>query len=146
MRVNTGYALVVATTLAGGLGTVASGESSSATVMPPAVRLKTITSRATSTGTTLVIEASDPVPYVATRPDPLTLYIDFRNVTADGLASFVARGSAPIADVSVEPGDRAAGGSPRVRINLSQPVAYHVRADRNSVVVDFDKAAVKGIK
>jgi type IV pilus assembly protein PilQ len=28
-----------------------------------------------------------------------------------------------------------------VRINLSQPVAYHVRADRNSVVVDFDKAA-----
>ena len=144
MRVNTGYALVVAATLAGGLGTVASGESSSATtVVPPAVRLKTITSRATSTGTSLVIEASDPVPYVATRPDPLTLYIDFRNVTADGLASFVARGNAPIADVSVEPGDRAAGGSPRVRINLSQPVAYHVRADRNSVVVDFDKASVK---
>jgi len=144
VRVNTGYALVVAATLAGGLGTVASGESSSATtVVPPAVRLKTITSRATSTGTSLVIEASDPVPYVATRPDPLTLYIDFRNVTADGLASFVARGNAPIADVSVEPGDRAAGGSPRVRINLSQPVAYHVRADRNSVVVDFDKASVK---
>ncbi|HET9830218.1 MAG TPA: type IV pilus secretin PilQ, partial [Vicinamibacterales bacterium] len=144
MRVNTGYALVVAATLAGGLGTVASGESSSATtVVPPAVRLKTITSRATSTGMSLVIEASDPVPYVATRPDPLTVYIDFRNVTADGLASFVARGNAPIADVSVEPGDRAAGGSPRVRINLSQPVAYHVRADRNSVVVDFDKASVK---
>src|SRR5262249_34426350 len=47
------------------------------------------------------------------------------------------------ADVSVEPGDRQAGGSPRVRINLSQPVGYHVRADRNSVVVDFDKAPAK---
>jgi type IV pilus assembly protein PilQ len=144
VRVNTGYALVVAATLAGGLGTVASGESSSATTATPAsVRLKTITSHATSTGTSLVIEASDPVPYVATRPDPLTLYIDFRNASADGLASFVARGKAPIADVAVEPGDRAAGGSPRVRINLSQPVAYHVRAERNSVVVDFDRGAVK---
>jgi len=144
VRVNTGYALVVAATLAGGLGTVASGESSSATtVTPTSVRLKTITSRATTTGMSLIIEASDPVPYVATRPDPLTLYIDFRNVSADGLASFVARGKAPIADVAVEPGDRAAGGSPRVRINLSQPVAYHVRAERNSVVVDFDKGAVK---
>src|SRR4029077_12830240 len=82
-------------------------------------------------------------PYVATRPDPLTLYIDFRNVTADGLASFVARGKAPRPEVAGKPGDRSAGGSPRVRINLSQPVAHHVRADRNSVVVDFDKAPVK---
>jgi type IV pilus secretin PilQ/predicted competence protein len=144
VRVTKGYALVLAALLAGGLATAVSGESSSATTaIPPAVRLKTITSRATSTGMSLVIEASDPVPYVATRPDPLTLYIDFRNVTADGLASFVARGKAPIADVAVEPGDRSAGGSPRVRINLSQPVAHHVRADRNSVVVDFDKAPVK---
>jgi type IV pilus assembly protein PilQ len=128
--------------LAGGLAAASSGESGTITTTP-SVRLKTITSHATSTGTSLVIEASDPVPYVATRPDPLTVYIDFRNVTADGLASFVAHGKAPIADVSVEPGDRQAGGSPRVRINLSQPVGYHVRADRNSVVVDFDKAPAK---
>jgi type IV pilus secretin PilQ/predicted competence protein len=144
VRVHTGYALGVAVLLAGGLVTAVSGESSNATTaISPAVRLKTITSHATSTGTSIVIEASDPVPYVATRPDPLTLYIDFRNVSADGLASFVSRGNAPIADVAVEPGDRASGGSPRVRINLSQPVAHHVRADRNSVVVDFDRAAQK---
>ena len=142
MRLRQAYALIVAVVLAGGLAAASSGESSNVTTTP-SVRLKTITSRATTTGTSLVIEASDPVPYVATRPDPLTVYIDFRNVTADGLASFVARGKAPIADVAVEPGDRAAGGSPRVRINLSQPVAYHVRADRNSVVVDFDKAPAK---
>ena len=142
MRLTRGYALIVAVMLAGGLAAASSGESSN--VPPtPSVRLKTITSRATTTGTSLVIEASDPVPYVATRPNPLTVYIDFRNVTADGLASFVARGKAPIADVAVEPGDPAAGGSPRVRINLSQPVAYHVRADRNSVVVDFDKSPAK---
>jgi len=132
--------------LAGGLVAASSGESSNATTSVAAVRLKTITSRATSTGTSLVIEASDPVPYVATRPDPLTLYIDFRNVSAAGLASFVSRGKAPIADVAVEPGDPNAGGSPRVRINLSQPVAHHVRADRNSVVVDFDRAAAPIVK
>jgi len=144
VRVTRGYALGVAVLLAGGLVTASNGESSNATTAtPPSVRLKTITSHATSTGTSLVIEASDPVPYVATRPDPLTLYIDFRNVSADGLASFVSRGKAPIADVAIEPGDRAAGGSPRVRINLSQPVAHHVRADRNSIVVDLDRVAPK---
>ncbi len=144
MRVTKGYALGVAVVLAGGLVTASGGESSNAaTAPPPTVRLKTITSRATTTGTSLVIEASDPVPYVATQPDPLTLYIDFRNVSADGLASFVARGKAPIADVSVEPADRSAGGSPRIRINLTQPSAHHVRAERNSIVVDFDRTAPK---
>jgi len=51
----------------------------------------------TSAGTSLVIEASDPVPYVATRPDPLTLYIDFRNVSVDGLASFAANAKDTVA-------------------------------------------------
>jgi type IV pilus assembly protein PilQ len=141
VRVTKAYALVVAVVLAGGLAAASSPESSAATTTaPPVVRLKMITSRATSTGTSLVIEASDPVPYVATRPDPLTLYIDFRNVAADGLASFVASAKGPIAGVSVEP---SAGDSPRIRVSLSQPVAHRVRADRNSVVIDFDKASGK---
>ena len=143
MSVTKAYALVVSVVLAGGLAVAAGPESSTATTAaPPVVRLKTITSRVTSTGTSLVIEASDPVPYVATRPDPLTLYIDFRNVAADGLASFIAGAKGPIAGVSVEPGD-VAGGSPRIRVNLSQPVAHRVRADRNSVVIDFDRASGK---
>ena len=80
MRVTKAYALLVAVLHAGGLAAASSGESSNGTTAAaPVVRLKTITSRATAAGTSLVIEASDPVPYVATRPDPLTVYIDFRN-------------------------------------------------------------------
>jgi type IV pilus secretin PilQ/predicted competence protein len=143
VRVTKAYALLVAVVMAGGLAGASSGESrNGTTAAAPVVRLKTITSRATNAGTSLVIEASDPVPYVATRPDPLTLYIDFRNVSVDGLASFAANGKGPIAGVAVEPGE--AGGSPRVRVNLSQPVAHRVRADRNTVVIDFDKASPKG--
>ena len=142
MRVTKAYALLVAVVLAGALAGASSEESRNGTTAAPIVRLKTITSRATSAGTSLVIEASDPVPYVATRPDPLTLYIDFRNVSVDGLASFAANAKGPIAGIAIEPGE--AGGSPRVRVNLSQPVAHRVRADRNTVVIDFDKANPKG--
>src|SRR6267142_1300367 len=125
--------------LAGGLAAAASGESNNGTTATaPVVRLKTITSRATNAGTSLVIEASDPVPYVATRPDPLTVYIDFRNVSVVGVSCYAANAKGPIAGVAIEPGE--AGGSPRVRVNLSQPVAHRVRADRNTVVIDFDKA------
>ncbi len=144
MRLTQAYALIVAVVLAGGLAAASSGESRNGTTAPaPSVRLKTITSHATGSGTSLVIEASDPVPYVATRPDPLTLYIDFRNVSADGLASLASSAKGPIANVAVEPGDASTGGSPRVRINLTQPVAHRVRSDRNTVVIDFDKASAK---
>jgi type IV pilus secretin PilQ/predicted competence protein len=137
-----GCALVLAVVLAGGFVAASSPESHSATTN--VVRLKAISSRVTSTGTSLVIEASEPVPYVATRPDPLTLYIDFRNVAADGLTSVVASATkGPIEGVAVEPADPIGEGSPRVRVRLSQPVAHHVRADRNMVVIDFDKTAVK---
>jgi type IV pilus assembly protein PilQ len=139
------YALLVAVLLAGAIATASSGESNNGTTASaPVVRLKTITSRATSAGTSLVIEASDPVPYVATRPDPLTLYIDFRNVSVDGLASFASKGNGPISGIAIEPGDKSTGASPRVRVDLSQPVAHRVRADRNTVVIDFDKATPKG--
>ena len=94
-------------------------------------------------GASLVIEATEPVPYVATRPDPLTVYIDFRNVAADGLASFVANAKGPIAGVAVEPVRRVGAPASRVRIALTQPVAHHVRSDRNTVVIDFDKASAK---
>ncbi len=53
------------------------------------VRLKTITSRLSARGASLVIEATEPVPYVATQPDPLTLVLDLRNVASDGVANRV---------------------------------------------------------
>jgi type IV pilus assembly protein PilQ len=143
-----GSALVLAVMVAGGLATASSPESSGATTTP-AIRLKTISSRVTSKGTSLVIEASEPVPYVATRPDPLTLLIDFRNVAADSVTSSVAANAkSAIASVAVEQGqgDSPGTSSPRIRVMLSEPVAYRARASRNTVVIDFDKTEKPGGK
>jgi type IV pilus secretin PilQ/predicted competence protein len=144
-----GSALVLSVVLTGGLVTASSPESSGAATTP-AIRLKTISSRVTSKGTSLVIEASEPVPYVATRPDPLTLLIEFRNVSADTVTSTVAADvKSAITSVAVEPGedgDASQQGSPRIRVKLSEPVAYRARASRNTVVIEFDKAGEKDKK
>ena len=91
MNVIKGSALVLAVVLTGALVTASSPESNSGATTAPAIRLKTISSRVTSKGTSLVIEATEPVPYVATRPDPLTLLLDFRNVAAGAVTSTVER-------------------------------------------------------
>ena len=144
MSVTKGSALVLAVVLAGGLVTASGPDSSSGAPTAPVVRLKSISSRVTSKGTSLIIEATEPVPYVATRPDPLTLFIDFRNVAAEGVTSAVAADAkSPIAAVSVEPGEQDSPASSRIRVMLSEPVAHHVRANRNTVVIDFDKGSAK---
>jgi len=137
-----GSALVLSVVLTGALVSASSPESSSGATATPAIRLKTISSRVTSKGTSLVIEATEPVPYVATRPDPLTLLIDFRNVAADAVTSTVAPDvKSAIESVAVEQvdGDAAGLAGPRIRIKLSEPVGYQARASRNTVVIDFDK-------
>ena len=108
-------------------------------------RIKTITSRANAKGASLVIEATEPVAYVATAPDPLTVVLDFRNVIADGAANSVtANHTSPIASVSIEAADDLRGApASRVRIALAQPVAHHIRSERNTIVIDFDKPSAK---
>src|SRR4051794_27530887 len=109
-------------------------------------KLTTISSKADARSATLVIEATEPVPYVATRPDPLTVMVDFRNVDAGAVvaaASLLARG--PIASVSVESSEALGSPVSRVRIALAQPVAHHVRADRNRVLIDFDRSELLNI-
>jgi type IV pilus assembly protein PilQ len=71
--------------------------------------------------------------------------IEFRNVAAEGVAnSFTPNAKSPIASVVVEPIDSEAVPASRVRITLAEPVAHHVRSDRKTVVVDFDKATGRG--
>ena len=103
-----------------------------------AVRLTAISSRTSANGASLVIETSEPVPYTATRPDPLTLVLDFRNADAGGLVP--GKTPSPIAGVAVDTVQEDAPTS-RVRIALTQPVAHRIRSNRNVVVVDFDKSA-----
>jgi type IV pilus assembly protein PilQ len=140
MTLTRGFALFLTLALAGALLHADPGARSTTT----AVHLTAISARMTSKGASLVIEASEPVAYVATRIDPLTVVVEFRNVAADGVANSFARNpKSPIADVAIEPVDSETGPSSRVTITLAQPVAHHIRSDRKTVVVDFDKATAK---
>lgn len=142
MNVRRVFTLLLTLTAAAGALLTASG---SASLSPTSdVRLKTISARTGANGATLVIESTEPVGYVATRPDPLTLALDFRNVDATSVANqVVANANGPIAGVAVEASDWLGAPASRVRITLSQPLVHHVRSNRNTIVIDFDKALAK---
>jgi type IV pilus assembly protein PilQ len=127
------------------LATGASISSRAAGVVPSA-KLTTITSREDARGATLVIEATEPVPYVATRPDPLTVVVDFRGVDAGALATAAPQARGPIRSVGIEEAESMGSPVSRVRIALDRPVAHHVRADRNRVLIDFDRADDHGLR
>ncbi len=103
------------------------------------VQLTRISSRVHDAGASLTIEASEPVAYVTTRPDPLTVVLDFRNVDAEGMStSLTEAADSPIARVVVEPGGDDI--VTRVRVALTDPVAHRVRSERSTIVVEFEKA------
>ena len=115
------------------------------------VRLTNITTRVHANGASLVIEATEPVPYLTSRPDPLTVLVDLRNVGAVGrddlsnlTGALTSVAGSPIASVVVETTESTMG-SPvsRVRVALSEPFVHHVRSDRNTIVVDFEKPSAQ---
>jgi type IV pilus assembly protein PilQ len=115
------------------------GHVSADTTAGPA-RLTAITSTLEGPRAALIIEASEPVAYVPSRPDPETLVLELRNVTTEGYANGVEAGpGGPIRGVAVEnvPG---AGGVrlARVRVTLGDGVSHRVRSQRNLIVVDLD--------
>jgi type IV pilus assembly protein PilQ len=143
MTVTKGLALSLTIVLACVMADLA-GSAAGTPAATSGVRLKAISSRVNTNGASLVIEATEPVPYVSTRPDPLTVVVDFRNVGMDGLANSIKPDAkSPITSVAVEPTEMLGAPVARVRIGLMQPVAYQVRSERNTVVVDFDKSIEK---
>jgi type IV pilus assembly protein PilQ len=137
-----GLASLVGIALAGVL-VGAADRPSDGTAVPATPRLTSINTKVNRAGTSLVIEATEPLAYIATRPDPLTLQLDFRNASVDPavLKGIAATGKGAIGAVSVGPGDVSGTPASRVRIALTQPVAHHVRSSRNSVIVEFEKTA-----
>src|SRR5881394_2144915 len=130
MTLNRGIILAAAVTAAGAL-VHASAPAGPAPVN--AVRLTAISSRVHARGASLVIEATEPVAYVASRPDPLTVFVDFRNVDGNRVTNSVTGNArSPIAGVTVEASDAPTMPGSRVRIDLAQPVGHRVRSDRNS--------------
>ena len=140
MTVTRGLALVLAVAVVGVVG----GRPGTAADTPaaPSAKLKTISERQGRGGPSLVIEASEPVPYMTTRPDPLTVLLDFRNVGAENVANAVGgKRNGLIAGVKVERVESMGVPMARVRVSLAEPIAHVVRSDRNTVLVEFDRTA-----
>ena len=91
----------------------------------------------------VLIESTEPVAYAVSRPDPLTLLVDLRNVSvADARASVVPDGS--VAEIKLEQAVAVDGASlARVRMSLTGPSEYQVRSARNTIRVELTPAAGK---
>jgi type IV pilus assembly protein PilQ len=103
--------------------------------------LKRIASRVDDRAGVISIEASDPVPYVASQPDPRTFVVEMRDVVAAGFAdNFTVDPRVPVAGVRVE-NARAFDGSSvaRVSLDLIQPIRPRVRSSRNVIYVEADR-------
>lgn len=102
----------------------------------------------TGQGNAVLIEASEPVAYAVSRPDPLTVLVDLRNVSIADAANQVERRD-PIAGVTLEQARAIDGTSlARVRLQLARPSEYKVRSVRNTIRVELipdARASVSGV-
>ena len=103
--------------------------------------LTKISSRVDERAGIVAIEASEPVPYVASQPDPRTYIVELRDVAAQDVAdTFKADPRHPVGAVKVEMGHAADGVSiARIRMTLAQPVRPRVRSARNVIFVEADR-------
>jgi len=104
-------------------------------------RLTEIRSRVDDQNSIVSIEASDPVPYVASQPDPHTFVVELRDVEAAGvLEHFVPDARSPISAVHVEHARAIDGASvARVRMTLLDTMRPRVRSARNVIFVEAER-------
>src|SRR6187549_1257322 len=103
--------------------------------------LKSISSRLDGAVSTVLIEASEPVAYLTSQPDPLTVLVDLRNVNVAGLDGKAAADLlAPVNAVGVERAI-APDGAPvaRVRLRLDRAARHRIRSSRNTILVELDR-------
>ena len=103
--------------------------------------LKSISSRLDGAVSTVLIEASEPVAYLTSQPDPLTVLVDLRNVNAAALdGKPIADMLTPVSAVGVESAT-APDGAPvaRVRVRLDREAKHRVRSSRNTILVEVDR-------
>jgi hypothetical protein len=106
-------------------------------------RLVSIGAHGEGTTTTVAIEATEPVPYVITQPDPLTLLVELRNVSSAGVKNaFAPRNQRAVSSVTVEDFKVADGALvARVRINLAVAATHRARSSRTMIYVDVEPSA-----
>ena len=106
------------------------------------IQLVTISSRMSPGTLSILIEASQPAPYVASQPDPLTLFVDLRNVSTAGVVNRFSAGRGPVRRVDIEDVAAPDGSAvARVRMSLATPVRHEVHSTRGTIRVDFDLSA-----
>jgi type IV pilus secretin PilQ/predicted competence protein len=105
--------------------------------------LKRIVSRVDGRTGVIAIEATTPVPYIASQPDPTTFVVELRDVVAAGFQNeFSADPRHPIAALQVENAAASDGTViARVRMTLDQPMRPRVRSARNVIYVEADRLA-----
>jgi type IV pilus assembly protein PilQ len=104
--------------------------------------LRAISTRLDGARSQVLIEASEPVAYVTTQPDPLTVVVDLRNVKAGVMPPGLGP-LPPVSDVQVE--DAVAGDGAevaRVTIKLAYAARHRVRSSRNLIYVEVDRGVV----
>src|SRR5215471_12512760 len=105
------------------------------------VRLVGVSSQTTGLTAAVLIEATEPVAYAVSRPDPLTVLVDLRNVRVADAAAQVAR-KGPLAGVTLEQATTVDGQDlARVRVALAAPAAYKVRSARNVIRLELEPEA-----
>ena len=104
----------------------------------PRARLSEVSALAGPGGTSVRIEASEPVAYVTTRPDPLTVLVDLRHATTSGAVNRIPPSPVGgVAAVTLEDATATDGTAvARVRVMLASPGEPRVRSERNVIHVD----------
>ena len=103
--------------------------------------LKKVSSTLDARTGVLTLEASAPVPYVASQVDARTTLVEMRDVVASGSAEKVRIDQRhPVDSVKV---DNAVGSDgvavARVRITFRQPIRPRIRSSRNVILVEADR-------
>ena len=103
------------------------------------VRLVEVTSASTAASQSVLITATEPASYTTRQPDPLTVLITLRDVTAGDVATRLRPApDDPVTGVEVLDAVDA-DGTPvvQVRIRLREPTVYEVRSRRQTIQVRF---------
>ena len=104
--------------------------------------LRAISTRLDGARSQILIEASEPVGYVTSQPDPLTVIVDLRNVKA-GVMPPGLDPLPPVANIRVEEAIAGDGAEvARVRVTLAYAAKHRVRSSRNVIYVEVDRGVV----
>ena len=91
----------------------------------------------TAQGDAVLIESTEPAAYSVSRPNPMTLVVDMRNVSVGDARSDVPRQGA-IAGVRLEQATATDGKAlARIHVELVRPAEYSIKSARNTIRVEL---------